>query len=420
MYVDYILLFSIGILLFFVALYIFAYFEFKGKKDPLPKKKYGLSIVVPIWNEEDTIVETLKHLIEMKKNYCGDFEVIVVDDNSTDKSYSLATDFAKKYGFIGVIKKKGQKGKSESLNEATQIAKYELLGCVDADAFPEKRSLDYILGYFDDKSVGAVTTKMVVKNPKKLVEWFQHIEYIFSNFLLTAYGGLDSIYVTKGPLSIYRKNLLKKIGGFYSQDITPTEDMEITFRIRQAGYKIKSSKLAKVSTRVMPSWKKLFWQRIRWNRGSLINFAKYRKMAFDPQFGFFSIVMIPIVSITISMLAVIIYYLITNFYSFLSNSITKIYWYIYLKIVPNPFVAVQKYFEVNPMYVLSSLFFIIIVAFILWIVAYIVGFYESKEKVTYKHIIILLLTPIIYTPAQIFFWASAIILQFTKYKTRWR
>jgi hypothetical protein len=143
-------------------------------------------------------------------------------------------------------------------------------------------------------------------------------------------------------------------------------------------------------------------------------------MAFDPQFGFFSIVMIPIVSITISMLAVIIYYLITNFYSFLSNSITKIYWYIYLKIVPNPFVAVQKYFEVNPMYVLSSLFFIIIVAFILWIVAYIVGFYESKEKVTYKHIIILLLTPIIYTPAQIFFWASAIILQFTKYKTRWR
>ncbi len=420
MHLDYILLFSVGLLLFFMLLYFFAYLDARGRKDPKPKKYPGISIIVPIWNEEDTIKETLGCLVNIKKKYAGDFEVIVVDDNSTDNSYSLTKELANKYKFIKLVTKKGKKGKAESFNEATKIAKYELVACVDADAFPEEKSLEYIVGYFADEKVGAVTTKMVVKDPKKLVEWFQHIEYLFSNFLLSAYGHLESIYVTKGPLSVYRKRVLKKIGGFKGIDITPTEDMEITFRIRKAGYTIKNSIDAKVSTRVMPTWKKLFWQRVRWNRGSLINFTKHRDMMFDRQYGFFSMVMMPIITITISMLAIVIYYLIFNLINILVNFFVKMYWYAYLKIIPNPFIALQRYFEINFAYVVSYLIVIIAFAGLVWIITYAVGFYESKEKLKIKHIIILILTPIIYTPAQIIFWVSAIILQLTKYKSRWR
>ena len=420
MYLDYLLLFSVGILLFFLLIYFFAYFESRNRKDPKPTKHPGISVVVPIWNEEDTIKGTLGSLVNLKNNYSGKFEVIVVDDHSTDNSYNLAKEMTKKYKFIRLVIKKGKKGKAESFNEATKIAKYPFVACVDADAFPEKKSLEYIIGYFEDPKVGAVTTKMVVKDPKKFVEWFQQIEYMFSNFLLAAYGYLESIYVTKGPLSVYRKSVLKKIGGFNGLDITPTEDMEVTFRIRKAGYSIKNSIDAKVSTKVMSTWKKLFWQRVRWNRGSLINFAKYRSMIFDPQYGFFSIIMMPIITITISMLAVIIYYLIFNLIDFFVDFVLKIYWYIYLQIIPNPIIAIQRYLEINLAYVVSYLIIIVAFAGLVWIITYGIGFYESKEKLKIKHIIILILTPIIYTPAQIIFWVSAIILQLTKYKTRWR
>ena len=123
--------------------------------------------------------------------------------------------FNRKSSFTSVLF--GSKGKSFAFNKGLAIAKNDLVANVDADSYPKKDALSYVVGYFDDAEVGAVTTKMIVKNPKTIVEYFQDIEYIFSNLLLVGFESLDSIYVARGPLSVYRTNLLKKIGGFYRQ-----------------------------------------------------------------------------------------------------------------------------------------------------------------------------------------------------------
>ena len=418
MYIDLFFLITSSIMLFIGILYLLGYFS-RSKSDPTPTKNYGVSILIPMWNEEKTIINTLNALKKVKNSYKGNLEVIVIDNNSKDSSYDVVNAYSKKNKFVRLIKETKGQGKSYAFNTGIRHTSYELIACVDADSYPNPDVMQYIVGYFDDKSIGAVTTKMVVREPKKIVEYFQDLEYIYSNFLLSSFDSLESIYVTKGPLSVYRANILKKIGGFQHPNVTQTEDMEITFRISKAGYKIKSSKNAKVYTSVMHSWKRLFWQRIRWNRGSMINFALHRDMIINPKYGFFGIITMPLVTLTMIMIASLIYYVVTRFYNSIYLLLKKLFFYIYY----GQFPSISNYFanvSQTSLFVLPSLIALVIVIFIIWFVLNYFGFKESKEKFSVKRIILLFLSPIVYLPCQVFFWVCALIIQLTKGSSRWR
>lgn len=418
MYIDLFFLITSAIMLFIGILAIFGYFERK-KTDPIAKKQYNVSILVPMWNEEGTIIHTLDALKKVKNCYKGKVEVIVIDNNSKDNSYNTVKAYSQKNNFVRVIQELDKQGKSYAFNKGIKFAKYDLIACVDADSYPSPDCLQHMVGYFDDKKVGAVTTKMVVRDPKNIIEHFQDLEYIYSNFLLTAYDCLDSIYVAKGPLSIYRTDLLKKIKGFEHPNVTPTEDMEITFRIRKQGYIIRSSIKAKVYTSVMHTFKALFWQRIRWNRGSIINFALHKDMYFKPEYGFFGVVIMPMVTVTMFMIAVLIYYFVTRFYDSVYLILQKLYYYIYYNQFPSISYYFSSFFDQSA-YVIPSLIALFIVIFVVWALMNYLGFIDSKEKLGLKRLILLLLSPFIYLPLQIFFWIAAFIIHVTKGTSKWR
>lgn len=238
---DYFFLFSTFVVIFCSLVYILAYREqkkhYKEEKISYP----GMSIIVPMWNEGETIAHTLESLLAMGEAYHGSMEVLVIDDNSTDNSFKIVEEYTRKYDFIRLYMKDKNlsQGKSESLNQGIKLARYDYVGCVDADSYPDAEALNHVAEDFSDPEVGAVTSKLVVRKPKKIVEWFQHIEYIYSNFILMAFDAMDAVYITRGPLSMYKKHIMEEIGGFLPADMTPTEDMEITFRIRKAGYRIR-------------------------------------------------------------------------------------------------------------------------------------------------------------------------------------
>ncbi|PIU22159.1 MAG: hypothetical protein COT14_02535 [Candidatus Diapherotrites archaeon CG08_land_8_20_14_0_20_30_16] len=418
MYIDFLFLISSAVMLFIGILYLLGYFS-RDINDPKPERFYGISVLIPVWNEEKTIVNTLDALKSMKKNYKGKLEVVVVDNNSKDSSYNIVKAYIFKNKFVRVIKETKNQGKSYAFNKGIKYAKYDLIACVDADSYPSPDSLNHMIGYFDDKTVGAVTTKMTVKNPKKIVEHFQDIEYIYSNFLLSAYDALDSIYVTKGPLSIYRADVLKKIGGFWHPNITPTEDMEITFRIRKAGYIIRASKQAKVYTSVMPTWKRLFWQRIRWNRGSMVNFVLHRDMIVNPKYGFFGVVTMPLVTLTMFMITVLVYYCVTRFYNSIYLFFERLFYYIYYGQFPNLSIYLEGLFS-KGLFVVPVLITLFIVIVFVWLGVNYLGFRESKEKLGIKRLVLLLVSPFFYLPCQVFFWVCAFIIQVFKGTSKWR
>ncbi len=379
----------------------------------------GATLIVPMWNEEKTIAETLDSLLTMKDTYPGDMEIIVIDDRSSDNSWNVVENYTRKYPFIRLFMKEGQQGKSESLNEGIRHSRYDIVGCVDADSYPRPDALNWAVKEFNDPRVGAITAMLVANKPGSVIEWFQHVEYVFSNFVLLAFEALDGMFIARGPFSLFRKDVMMKIGGFLPSHVTPTEDMEITFRIRKAGYTLRCCKRAKVLTTVMPTWKNLFWQRMRWNRGAIVNFWIHRDMFFDRQYGMFGMFVLPT---SILMIGTGIATFFHSIYTILA-SLVQHHEYAEMIIasglksaaVMMPELFLSSY-KAPPVFTLILTISMLIVFIIVnWL-----GLFESREKVNLKYILAMIGTPLFYGPLLVFFWISALSMTAGKHSVRWR
>ncbi|PIN96714.1 hypothetical protein COU56_00075, partial [Candidatus Pacearchaeota archaeon CG10_big_fil_rev_8_21_14_0_10_31_9] len=242
---------------------------------PKLTKSYRVSVLIPAYNEEDSIGGTVKSILDL--DYKNIIEIIIINDGSKDKTKEIALSLEKKYDNV-ILFDKVNSGKADSLNQAIKIAKGELIVVVDADSYPSKDSFQKMIGFFDDLKVGAVTTRIFVREPKTFIQKLQSIEYRVIAFSRKLLGFLDAIYVTPGPLAIYRKSALEKIGGFDPKNIT--EDIEVTWHLTFEGYKVKMSLDPYVTTVSPNKFKAWFKQRIRWNIGGMQTISKYKKYFF--------------------------------------------------------------------------------------------------------------------------------------------
>src|SRR3989344_3826955 len=207
----YIAMFFFGI--FFIVIFIIThrrYYKLLYKSPPLTKCPY-VSFLVPAYNEEKSLEDTINSLIEIE--YPKDKkEIIIINDGSKDNTLKIAKSLAKKYHQIKVLDKDNS-GKADSLNKAIKIARGELIAVTDADSAPEKDSLIKMIGHFEEKRVAAVTSRVLVKNKENWLEKFQVLDYSIIAWTRKLLDFVNSVYVTNGPLSIYRKDIVKNIGG---------------------------------------------------------------------------------------------------------------------------------------------------------------------------------------------------------------
>lgn len=274
----------------FIALYMFFFFlmiYIRNRKDlfsyPKAEKEYSLSIVTPAYNEEDSIEGTIRAVLASDYPI---FEMIVVNDNSKDKTGEIVERLMKKFKNLRLINNAENLGKAGSLNRGIKLARGELIAVVDSDSYPEKDAIRKMIGFFNDKKTGAVTCSVLVKHKNKFIEKLQNFEYVMIAWTRRLLGYIDGIWATPGPLSIYRRNLLKKLGGFDANNLT--EDIEITWKITSNGYLAKmclASRVYSIAPKKFSIWVK---QRIRWDIGGLQCVNKYRGLFFKRgMFGFF-------------------------------------------------------------------------------------------------------------------------------------
>jgi cellulose synthase/poly-beta-1,6-N-acetylglucosamine synthase-like glycosyltransferase len=278
----------VGIYFTFLFILLFLSNQKRLLKRPKIKSFPSVSIIIPAHNEEETIAETIENV--KKLEYSKKKEIIVVDDESTDKTFEIA----KKYRNIKVLRKK-RGGKASALNFGLKQAKGEIVVCVDSDSYPEKDALLKTIPFFQ-KNVAAVTTSVIVKNAKGVLERLQELEYIMVAWSRKLFEYLDAIYVTPGPMSLYRRDVLQKLGGFDEKNLT--EDIEIAWRLMKHNYKIKMALDAKVYTHA-PSTIKSWWhQRNRWNIGGLQTTAKYFNLFLKKEFGNIGTFLLPFFSLS--------------------------------------------------------------------------------------------------------------------------
>jgi len=263
----------------FISLYLLVMFlliYFKNKKTifdyPVPDKSYSVSFIVPAYNEEKTIGDSIKHIFEI--DYNNILEVIVVNDCSTDNTRKIIESLKKKYPKLILINNPKNLGNAaRSQNIGLKYAKGEIIAVVDADSFPAKDSLKKMVGFFNDSKVGAVTCPVLARKQEKFIEKLQTMEYQTISFTRKLLEYVDSIYVTPGPLALYRKEAIFGINGFDENNLT--QDIESTWHITKNGWDRKMSLSTYVTSEVPNKWKAWILQRRRWNIGGLQCIKKY-------------------------------------------------------------------------------------------------------------------------------------------------
>ena len=308
----------------FVAIYFLSLFAItfvQNRKEifsvPKTEKNYSVSVLIPAYNEQDSIKGTIESV--MKSDYKNIVEVIVIDDGSKDDTLKIATSLKEKYPNLIVLHKENS-GKADSLNYALRIAKGELVAVVDADSYPDEYALSSMAGFFDDEKVGAVTTRILVRQKDNFLRKMQAVEYKVIAFTRKLLDFLDGIYVTPGPLALYRKSALIKIHGFDKNNMT--EDIEATWHLVHDGYKVRMSFVSKVTTVAPDTLRKWFKQRIRWNIGGYQTILKYKHVIFRK--GMLGLFIIPFFAVSLFLgvfgLGILFYRTFRNFfYSYLAT-----------------------------------------------------------------------------------------------------
>ncbi len=302
---DIIIYFSIFFSLYMTFLWLLVLWENKNKlyKSGLKKNHPSVSIIVPCFNEEKTVVKTVHSLLNL--NYPKNkLEILVIDDGSTDKTFQKAK-LLERYKQVKVFHKENG-GKYTALNYGLSKTKAEFVGCLDADSFVSPQALRLIMSSFTNNNIAAVTPSLKVHRPKNALQSIQKIEYIFGIFLRKVITFLDAILVTPGPFSIFRKKVLDEVGPYRCGH--DTEDMEMALRLQSKNYRITNVLNAHVYTVTPLSFRLLYEQRKRWYRGLIKNAWDYRFLLFNRRYGDLGLFVLPITFLILFTFIIMIFY----------------------------------------------------------------------------------------------------------------
>jgi len=396
----------------FVSLYliILLFLAFWGGKNNAPKPKLlktypKACIIVPCFNEEKTIVKTVHSLLNL--DYPQDkLEIIIVDDGSTDRTYKRAKKLLK-YPQVKLFRKQNG-GKWTALNYGLERTEAEFVGCLDSDSFVSPQALKSIMAYFVDEKIAVVTPSIKVSNSKNIIERVQRIEYLSGIFLRKSLTFLDSLTVTPGPFSIYRKKIFTDIGLF--REGHHTEDMEMAMRLQSHNYRIANAPEACVYTVSPTSFKALYLQRQRWYGGFVKNVWDYRRIFLNKKYEDLGLFVLPMAIISV------VIFITAMFYSLFTLAQTAINQFAAWQTIN--FDLTQITFNLDWFFInTSALLFIGLFILIFGVVAVLHGQRMSNDKQSLIKDFIFY--TIIYGPLLLVWWLGVIQRTISNKKYKW-
>ena len=295
-----------------------------------------VSILVPSYNEELTIIESVRSLLSLEY---PKYEVLVVNDGSVDRtldvlieefgltalpdselpeSYALeaspirAVYHNPEYPNLYVLDKPNG-GKADALNVGINFSHYPLICTIDADSLLDRDALIRMVRVYMENPAETVAvggnvriangcriengTVKDVRLPRKLLPMLQSIEYLKA-FLggRIGWSSVNALLIISGAFGLFRKQDVINVGGY--REGFPGEDMNIVLKLHKSmleqkrKYRIAFCPDAVCWTQAPDTLRILGSQRKRWGRGNLKNMWEFRHLFFNPkyrQIGLFAI-----------------------------------------------------------------------------------------------------------------------------------
>jgi cellulose synthase/poly-beta-1,6-N-acetylglucosamine synthase-like glycosyltransferase len=211
-----------------------------------------------------------------------EYEVVVVDDGSSDDTLARAAAWEGRHGPVEVkVVTKRNGGKAAALNAGIAASKHPFLLCMDADSYLEPKTLLRAVQHFGDPSVGAVAGNVKVENRGKLITKLQALEYIEGlNMPRRAQGFVAAVNIVPGPVGMFRREALEEVGGYETD--TFAEDADLTLKLMAAGWRVVYEDAAVAWSEAPERWMDLVQQRYRWTRGILQTIRKRKGLFLRP------------------------------------------------------------------------------------------------------------------------------------------
>jgi biofilm PGA synthesis N-glycosyltransferase PgaC len=242
------------------------YFVRKEKKDYLQETEGvdlpKVSIMIAAYNEEKYIWLALKSIQAL--DY-PNFEVVVVNDGSTDNTLKILEEFSKEYP-IRIISKKQNQGKAIAINDAMKCVEGEIILFTDADAELQSDVLQWLIPHFKSTRVAAVAGNPRIKNTDNFLCRMQALEYTtIISTIRRSQRVWGRIMTFSGVLFALRKSAFYDVGGF---DINArTEDIALTWRLQRRYWDIFFENNAVAWIFTPSTYLGFIKQRIRWSQG---------------------------------------------------------------------------------------------------------------------------------------------------------
>lgn len=245
------------------------YFSNERKGALQLEKTPFVSILMPAHNESKILYPVVKEMVDL--NY-PEYEVILINDGSSDDTSEVLKDLALKYDRVRVIDLKENCGKANALYLGLIASKGEILVGVDADSYLDKNALRYLVSHFVNKHngerVGAVTGNPRVRNRGSLLGKLQLCEYAsIISLIKRTQRILGKVMTVSGVCVAYRKRALMECG-FWDRDMM-TEDIAVTWKLEKNFWDVRYEPRALCWMLVPETIKGLWRQRRRWSEGGL-------------------------------------------------------------------------------------------------------------------------------------------------------
>lgn len=224
----------------------------------------GISVVVPARNAANTLVPLLQDL-HAQQHPKDHYEVLVVDDHSTDGTFALADGMGRNWPGLRVMPANGV-GKKAAIAQAVEAARHDLVLLTDADARCGPRRLSAVAFHMVQRPYDLLLLPVRTVGGKGFWAWLQRKEQAALQGAALGSAAQGRPVLANGANLAFRRHAFMRVGGFQGDRWASGDDMFLLQRMRQHRLRVDVLTMPDAAVLVAPAegWNGFLQQRLRW------------------------------------------------------------------------------------------------------------------------------------------------------------